>query len=324
MEIESQSKYEVLYNKPKKIIIGSCGKNGLQLLGWLCYLEDKGILDDIETYCGVSISSIICLLLICGYKIREIINVLIELKIFNDIIYNESNEIISNEPIRRKVNELVINKIGNIPSLYNLYIMTGKYLITSTFNVTDNKGELINPTDYSNISCVDACLFSLNDPFMHQIIYNGKTYIDGSVSNPFPINSLDDGTNNILGIYIMYSFDFNKDIIQKSMKKDCNKKLIYSHFYFYSLTQHTINNICNKLSSRCFVIPVATNVLDNVLSISDIYKLLTRGFNDANSFIIKNLPSQYTTSLVEPTINITNNTLNHNNNNLNILDKMSS
>jgi len=48
--------------------------HGIINLGFLSPIEDFGLLNYVDTYCGVSIGAIISLLIISGYQIREIIN----------------------------------------------------------------------------------------------------------------------------------------------------------------------------------------------------------------------------------------------------------
>lgn len=194
---------------PRVVVIGPGGVKGLKVLGFLSPIEDSGLLDYVDTYCGVSIGAVISLLIICGYKIREIVGEAVKLDLFKEIgTFNfqsimENRGFISNEPIRRVLSQLVINKFGSIPTLYGLYMRTGKSYVAVTLNATDGVCVMLNPFETPDISCVDATLFSMNIPFIfYQLFHRGKTYVDGALCNPYPIDYFDDGKTNILGIYM--------------------------------------------------------------------------------------------------------------------------
>src|SRR5688572_17633724 len=222
--------------KPRVIVIGPGGIKGLMILGFLSPLEQSGLLNKVDTYCGVSIGAIISLLMIVGYKIREIIGVASKIDIFKDAslldVTNMINHkgLMSNEPARQKLIELVLAKLGTIPTLYELYMQTGKSLITTTLNATDELTEYMGPFTHPKTSCIDAVMYSMNIPFIHyQLIDSrGKTYVDGILGNPYPIDYFDNDQENILGIYI------------KTMYEDINTGLTTSS-YGYKLLEATIN-----------------------------------------------------------------------------------
>ena len=194
---------------PRVLVIGPGAIKGLKILGFLSPIEDSGLLEYVDTYCGVSVGSIISLLIVAGYPIREIVKEAATFDIFRDmesisitnIITNRG--LISTEGVRNKLINLVIAKLGVVPTLHGLYMQTGKSLVTVTLNATDEKCVIMNPFTHPQISCVDAVLFSMNIPFIfYQLIYQGKTYVDGALANPYPVDYFDDEKTKILGIYI--------------------------------------------------------------------------------------------------------------------------
>ncbi|CAH6420767.1 Patatin phospholipase [uncultured virus] len=194
---------------PRVLVIGPGGFKGLKALGFLSPIEDSGLLQCTDTYCGVSAGAIISLLVVAGYQIREIVGEASTLNLFKDldnltvqsIIDNKG--LISNEPIRKRLTQLVLNKFGTIPTLWGLYMQTGKAYVAVTLNATDEECEIMGPFTHPHISCVDATMFSMNIPFVfYQLIYQGKTYVDGALGNPYPVDYFDDENTNILGIYM--------------------------------------------------------------------------------------------------------------------------
>ena len=111
---------------PKVLVIGPGGIKGLMALGFLTVLDDHNWLSNINTYCGVSVGAIISLLLVVGYRPRKIITELLLMDIFKhetfDIhaLWNHKG-LLSNEPVRKKLIELVKNIFGIVPTLHELY-----------------------------------------------------------------------------------------------------------------------------------------------------------------------------------------------------------
>src|SRR6056297_3123288 len=70
---------------PELIVLGPGGVKGFLELGSLLVLEKWGWLDNVHTFVGVSVGAIISLLLICGYKVSEIIAEAADANIFQDM-----------------------------------------------------------------------------------------------------------------------------------------------------------------------------------------------------------------------------------------------
>lgn len=295
---------------PRVLILGPGGAKGLKILGFLSPLEDSCLLDFVDTYCGVSVGSIIALLMICGYKIREIVGEAVKLDIFKEIApvnlksTIEYKGFISNEPVRKLLTQLVINKFGNVPTLHGLYMRTGKSFTAVTLNATDEACVMLNPFNNPDISCVDATMFSMNIPFIfYQLVYHGKTYVDGALANPYPIDYFDNNNTNILGIYIKTIYNNNMPLVSSSgtmlPKIDENYTQLpiglYSLKIMHSLINQRINNIIQQSSSRCKHVCLETKIFDSfsgitasfghVNSTEDKALLLVEGFNEGKLFL---------------------------------------
>src|SRR4029078_12661983 len=96
------------------LIIGHGGIKGYMELGALYYLETKDKLKIIDTYVGVSIGSVISLLLIAGYKIMEILSEFLSVNFtkdefsFNSLV--KKFGLVSIKKIKIKLKELIIKK----------------------------------------------------------------------------------------------------------------------------------------------------------------------------------------------------------------------
>lgn len=228
---------------PRVLVIGPSSPYPFQLLGFLTSIEDNNLHKSIDTFCGVSYGSIISLLLTIGYTSREIISEFATSTLFDSLlnfsipISTHNNIHQSTEPFRRRLSTLVLNKLGIIPSLYNLYLQTGKSLITVSHNNTSLSPTYFTPFSYPHLSCLDAVLYSMNIPFSsYKLYYQSHHYIDGSISNIYPISFFDDTQTNILGIYT------------KNSNIDTDSPLLH---IINSLMLQSYTHITNTSSSNC-------------------------------------------------------------------------
>lgn len=315
---------------PRVIVIGPGGIKGLKVLGFLSPIEDYGLLNHVDTYCGVSIGAIISLLIISGYQIREIVGEASTLDIFKEIeAFNfqsmmDNRGLMSNEPVRKRLIQLILNKFGNIPTLQSLYMRTGKSYVAVTLNATDEECVMMSPFSHPNVSCIDATMFSMNIPFVfYQLIYHGKTYVDGALANPYPVDYFDDGNTNILGIYMktMHNKPVTEPvaaphgiIIQKldeSREHMLSTPLtvgLYSLKIVHALIGQRRNNIIQQSSPRCKHICLETkntNTMGYGVTIDDKALMLVEGFNEGKNFIAQLQSNTYTGPAIPPKMSYT-------------------
>jgi predicted acylesterase/phospholipase RssA len=277
-----------LWLYPRVLVIGPGGIKGLKALGFLSPLEQDGMLNHIDTFCGVSVGAILSLLLVSGYDIREIVREASALNIFQqldtlNITQMISNKgLISNEPVRRRLSELMLEKFGSIPSLHGLYMYTGRSLITVTLNATDEECVMMGPSTHPDISCVDAVMFSMNIPFVfYQLIYMGKTYVDGALCNPYPVDYFDDGRTKILGIYMKA-----KNTTQ--FTNDALTTVDYTNKIVHSLMDQMYIKSVERSSDNCRHIcldAVGTETIGLGMKMEDKARLLIEGYNEGKEFI---------------------------------------
>lgn len=289
---------------PRVLVIGPGGFKALKVLGFLSPIEDKGLLEFIDTYCGVSAGAIISLLLVCGYHIREIVGEVATLDLFKDLenltirAIVDNRGFLSNEPIKKRLSALVLKKFGSIPTLYGLYMQTGKAFISVTLNATDEKCEMMGPFTHPSVSCIDAALFSMNIPFVfYQLMYHGKTYVDGALANPYPIDYFDDSNTNILGIYvktdntITNTLENSHNPIIERVDEDSQLKLpSFCYKIIHSLMDQRRYQIMQCSSDKCKHVCLSTKILDMVgygITKEDKANLLVEGFNEGKSFLSK-------------------------------------
>lgn len=205
---------------PTCLVLSSGQIKGLYILGALHYLYCKNdkFLENISIFCGTSVGSIICYLLILGYtpinilvylsthKIKhETMNILNLVKNFG--LYNY-------EIIDEHLKHLTLNKMSFIPTLQQLYDRTNKKLICITYNQTIQKIMYISHETHPNLSVLMAIRMSSNMPIVfEQLYYNDEKYCDGGIADSFGVKYMDkilDKKHNILGIEIDYTLGSKK------------------------------------------------------------------------------------------------------------------
>jgi len=214
---------EVLYQKYNKnsfdsLVISCAGVNIIKILGMLQkFYEDKK-LDDITYYSGCSAGAITTLLLVMNFTPREVLNYLLKIDyktIFNDINLQtilSGKCILSNEILIKYLDDMVLQKLGFIPTMIELYELTKKNWVAVSFNYTDYKVEHIDHKTHPQVLCTHVAAASSCIPILFSpVIINNKNYIDGGVYDTFPIKHhlKTKEQSNILGIII--GDDFNSD-----------------------------------------------------------------------------------------------------------------
>lgn len=192
------------------------GIKGICTLGALEYFSRFVDLCSIKKYVGTSIGAIICLLLVCGYSPSEIFDKVMcgenlykplpRLAFFVNFGLNDTS------PLEEKLVELVSEKMGSVPSLLELYNVTGKEFVSVAANISKMRVEYISYISDPCMSCVEAVLLSCNAPgIFKKRVYNGMVYGDGGIFDNYPADYFKDEETKILGIDIGNT-DFSQEV----------------------------------------------------------------------------------------------------------------
>lgn len=205
------------------LVLSGNSTNAVVTLGALQYLYDNNIITNIKNYVGVSSGSILSTLLLIGYQPLELLTYLCIEKIFKKMIqFNISNMLLLRKPlmnfdtIQNIIENLIVDKIGFLPTMKSIEDFSNKKIIFTTYNLTDDKKEYITSQTHSNLSIVNAIRMSSTFPLIFEPFnYNNKLYLDGGVFNNFPIEYGENLSNSkCLGIIThnpqkMYSDDMS-------------------------------------------------------------------------------------------------------------------
>lgn len=234
------------------LVLSGGSTNSIITLGALQNLYDNSLHVEINTYVGTSAGAIIGYLLAIGYTPLEIIldictkRVVDRLQFFD--IYSMINGAgaCSFSVIQEQLEKMTINKIGTLVTLRELYDKYKRVLVCSTYNMTKGKCEYLSYENYPNLPCLTALRMSSNLPLVFEPYkYEQSFYIDGAVSDNFPIDMGEKLGKNVLGI-LLTSF---------SQSMEPSTPIVE---YIYSLIFIPINDSTNRrlqnLSSKCKVV----------------------------------------------------------------------
>jgi len=302
--------------RPDIMVLGPGGAKGFLELGCLERLfEDIYFLEKVTHWTGVSIGSSIALLIVCGFTIDDIKELCLEVNIIEDIISINLDEaknnlgLMRNKTVETKLKTNIKKKFGFIPTLKQLYFLTGIVYTAVTFNTDKIRPEFMNKDTEPDLDCVEATLMSMAIPGLIQPRkYKGNLYVDGALGASYPVWFHDDGKNKILGIYI-------------SSEQDCYSSYNNPSLFAYRLIQSGMKvnrDLSIRFSSKNVKhIPLKTYIKDTTgLSMTKENKLelIQNGYKCADDFLkINQEPEKYCIDMSEeeeiPFINETLNTL---------------
>ena len=255
-EIPKEEIKEPISGEYDTLVLSGGSIQAIITLGALQYATDNFLLNHINTYIGTSAGAIIGYLLSIGYTPIEIMiylctkQILEKIKNFNVVAMMNGSGATSYVYLHEQLERMTIEKIGKLITLKDLYDNYGKKLICVTHNLTINKIEYLSHETYPDLPCLIALRMSSNLPFIFDHFkYLGSFYIDGGISNNFPINKGEEEGKKILGIVITKMSD--------NFSKDPGKNMIE---YIYQLMSiqiecNTVNMIDNS-SDKSTIIPL--------------------------------------------------------------------
>jgi len=247
------------------LVLSGGSTKGFATLGAIYYLLEIDTLDmsKIDTFVGCSSGSMICYLLAIGYTPVEIVNYMIKHKVFESFFANimgafQHNGIYSFASVIEHLQNMTLEKIGHFVTLGQVQTLLKKTLIFSTYNFTQNRIEYLTPETHPDLPCTVAIHMSSNLPFIFgKFKYNGSYYIDGGITDNFPIEQIPEfGSKQIYGIYLSNLFTEND--LDKMSETEYISKLLFilcSQNSQLKVNKYQFATNCNILSIDADKIP---------------------------------------------------------------------
>jgi len=248
-------------NIKNKLVISGGGVKGLIILGYLHKLYENNLLDNINKYCGSSVGSIICFLLLIGYKPNEIFFILMEIDFeslllysFDDIIDNPHIGLYLTKPILFIIKKMTKNKKISLKITFKeLFEKFNKSISITGVCLNDNSLHFFDKENNSDMEVIKAIEISISVPLVFKPVnFNNKIWIDGGTLNNYPIDYFNNDLDNIIGInlksedIIIEHFNSHQDYLYQIMK--CLFKSIHINKKKYNkmtieLVVDNINNV---------------------------------------------------------------------------------
>lgn len=268
------------------LVLSGGSVHAIGVLGSLQYSEDNYLLKNVNRYIGTSAGAMCCYLLAIGYTPIEIMvflctkQILERMKNFNIVAMMNGNGATSFSHIHEQLEKMTIEKIGQLITLGELYRMYGKELICVTHNLTSDKLEVLSYVTYPDMPCLIALRMTSNLPFIFDHFkYLGSFYIDGGISNNFPIDIGDSMGNKVLGIAVT---NMNRNF---SENKDNMVEYMYQ-LISIPIKHNVLNNIANA-SEKCTIVilrPDKTKFFDFTLDTYAKLEMFSDGYIQMKEF----------------------------------------
>ena len=175
--------------------IGSGGMKGFSYLGLCKFLEKQRILPTIGVYVGCSVGSLICLSLLCGCLVSDLLKEFLT-KDFEELVEGSTIEdMISRVGLydKRKLRDYVVKFIerhlgitdAESLTFEQLKDLTGKELYTISANIDTYELKVYGPKPTPHDICVDAVVASCSIPFVFQGTEVPEGFlVDGALMDP--------------------------------------------------------------------------------------------------------------------------------------------
>jgi predicted acylesterase/phospholipase RssA len=195
------------------LVLSGNSTNALSTLGSLQKLFDVNVLkrNDIKSLFGTSSGAIICTLLAIGFEPIEILAYICTNKSYTKIqpdVAGFFTNITSNggllnfDIIERELDNMIIYKLGFIPTLRCVHERLGKHLVFITYNLTSGMKECLSYTTHPDLVVTKAIRMSSTFPFVFAPYeYDQMYYLDGGLVENFPMFTAQKHSNKCFGIY---------------------------------------------------------------------------------------------------------------------------
>lgn len=191
----------------KILVLSGGGIKGIALIGALHALYELNILQNIQTFAGTSVGSIIAFLIIIGFvpsKIFDFVKIfdLNKLKCLSVSMLLESYGLDSGEKIVKTLEGFMVKmNIKNNITFSELFELTKKTFYVTSVNISMRKVEYFSHVSHPNLEVTKAIRMSISVPFLFTpVLYNNCMYVDGGCIDNFPMSCFDGQMDDVLGI----------------------------------------------------------------------------------------------------------------------------
>lgn len=232
-------------NDADTLVLSGGGSKGFFMLGAIQSLLDNNKLHSIKNYVGTSVGSMISYLLIIGYTPIEIVvelqcNKWLE-KIRTINVYGliRGSGGYDFTDIQAILENMTLKKTGKLFTMKTLHDEFKVNLFCSTYNRTTCQSEYLSHDNHPDLPCLTALRMSSNLPiFFSPFQYLHNYYIDGGISDNFPVKFAETVGTAVIGV--------NIEIETTELQYDSNHEIHYEIFKLLQLQFLELSKIRNS------------------------------------------------------------------------------
>jgi NTE family protein len=191
----------------KILVLSGGGIKGISFLGALHALYELNILQNIQTFSGTSVGSLILFLYIIGYTPNDMYELIKKIdlskvkKIAVPLFLNEYG-LNSGDKLMTILHKLITSKKINIKITFSeLFEKFKKTFIITSVNINEQKIEYFSHLSHPNMEVIQAIRMSISIPFVFTpVSFNNCMYVDGGCIDNFPISYFSDDIDDVIGI----------------------------------------------------------------------------------------------------------------------------
>jgi predicted acylesterase/phospholipase RssA len=287
------------------LVFSGAGTKIFIFMGYLKYLDEKNILQNINSYCGTSSGSIIALTLSIGYTISEIMELLIKMD-FSKLKHIDGSSIlnffeeygIDNSKSMERIFRIIIKaKVGNENITFReLYYKTNKLLVITATNLNKMDTVFFDHITTPDFKVIDAVLSSICVPFFYiPKKFDENYYVDGALTDNYPINYFKNNIENTLGL-----------IIISNLGEDYKINCIEDYFMTvaFSSFNKLIKNTIKEYKDNTIIVYNDESLLNFEISLEKKYELINSGYIETEKFFNKNIEPPVSNESTESTQNV--------------------
>lgn len=212
------------------LVLGGGGLKGIAMIGALKTLYDEKLLNNVKNISGTSVGAIIGGLYCIGYTFDELAKLSIKLDLSNIVVPTPANLLNSYSLDTGERREYVLTKLiesknfdKNI-TLRDVYKIKKIHLHITTACLNDGQPYYFSYVNAPDMPLLTCMMMSSSIPLIFKpVVYNNRTYVDGSLIDNYPINLFKDDIERTIGIYV-------KDIKKFRLNLDNMEEYAYSLF----------------------------------------------------------------------------------------------
>lgn len=194
---------------PDTLVLSSGSDKGMAEIGALQKPYTEGMLSKLTTIIGCSVGAVIGYLLAIGYTPQDIMLIGLGLQMFGDTtrIAKLGTEfgLCDHAVIMDKLTHLTLSKLRRLPTLLDIFQEQHIHLIIPAININLDTPKItyFDYLNHPNISALEVVKRSMSVQPLFSPVDDGEDglWVDGGYIDPFPINLLDDGHHEILGVH---------------------------------------------------------------------------------------------------------------------------